>query len=73
MPLQLAADALVGLHLSPQALQLLVVLSSVHVAGGPEQEVSWQLHAPLWQSGVGCEQGAQLAPAVPHDVADCEA
>jgi hypothetical protein len=71
--LQVAADALVGVHLSPQALQLVVVFSSVHVAGGPAHEDSWQLQAPLWQSGVGCEQGAQFAPAVPHEVADCVA
>jgi len=70
--LQVADEAFVRLHLSPQALQLLVVFSSVHVTGGPEHEVSWQLHAPLWQSGVGCEQVPQVAPAVPHEVADCE-
>jgi hypothetical protein len=70
VPLQVADVAFVRLHLSPQALQLLVVSSRVQVAGGPEHEVSWQLHEPLWQSGVGCEQAAQFAPAVPHEVSD---
>ena len=73
MPLQLADDAFVGLHLSPQALQLFVVFNSVQMAGGPVQAVSWQLQEPLWQSGLGCEQGEQLAPAVPHDEGDCDA
>jgi hypothetical protein len=61
------------LHTSPQPLQLAVVVSSVQMAGGPVHDVSWQLHAPLWQSGVGCEHAPQLAPPVPHSVSDCEA
>jgi hypothetical protein len=69
VPLQVADDAFVRVHLSPHPLQLFVVFSRVQVAGGPEHEVSWQLHAPLWQSGVGCEHGPQAAPAVPHDEA----
>ena len=64
VPLQLAADAFVRLHLSPQALQLFVVFRSVQM---PLHVVSWQVHEPLWQSGVGCEHAAQLAPAVPHE------
>jgi hypothetical protein len=59
--------------LSPQALQLLVVVSSVQMAGGPVHDVSWQPHAPLWQSGEGCEHAPQFAPAVPQSVPDCEA
>jgi hypothetical protein len=55
VPLQLAADALVVVHLSPQALQLLVVSSSVHV---PLHSVSVHEHEPLTQKGVGCAQVA---------------
>jgi hypothetical protein len=44
VPLQNAADALVSVHLSPQALQLAVVVSVVQV---PLQTASWQLHEPL--------------------------
>ena len=53
--MQLAVDAFVGVQTSPHALQLLVVLSVVHV---PPQVVSWQVHAPSEQSGVGCAQAA---------------
>jgi hypothetical protein len=53
VPLQLAADAFVRLHLSPQALQFCVVLRRVHV---PLHVVSWQVHEPFEQSGVGCAQ-----------------
>jgi len=68
LPLHVADAALVRLHLSPQALQLLVVFSCVQV---PLHTVSRQLHTPLLQSGLGCEQGAQFAPFVPQDVGDC--
>ncbi len=63
---------MVRLQLSPHALQLLVVLRRLHVAGEPEHKVSWQLQVPLWQSGAGCEQAEHVAPAVPHSVADWE-
>jgi hypothetical protein len=71
--LQVAEAALVRLHLSPQPLQLLVVVSRVQMAGGPVHDVSWQPHEPLWQSGVGCEHPPQFAPAVPQRVSDCDA
>jgi hypothetical protein len=67
VPLHVADCALVRLHLSPHALQLLVVFSVVQV---PLHSVSRQVHAPLLQSGLGCEHGAQAAPPVPQDVAD---
>ena len=70
VPLHVAAEALVRLHLSPHALQLLVVSSSVQMAGGPAQLGSWHEQTPLWQSGVGCAHGPHVAPAVPHDVSD---
>ena len=71
-PLHDAAEAWVRVHLSPQALQLVVVLSVVQV---PLQSTAgaWQLHAPLVQSGLGCEHGAHAAPAVPHEVGDWDA
>jgi hypothetical protein len=69
VPLQVADDAFVRLHASPQALQLLVVFRVVHVV--PPHRVSLQVHAPLVQSGCGCAHGAQFAPPVPQDVADC--
>jgi hypothetical protein len=50
VPLQLSADALVAVHESPHALQLLVVLSSVQV---PPHVDSPQVHAPPEQNGVG--------------------
>jgi hypothetical protein len=49
--------AFTALHLSPHALQLFVVLSSVQVV--PPQSVSLHVHAPALQSGVGC---AHVAP-----------
>jgi hypothetical protein len=67
LPLQFAADALTRLHLSPQAPQLLVVLSAVHVE---PHMVSGHVQAPLVQSGVGWLHGAQAAPAFPHVVPD---
>lgn len=67
-PLQVADCAFVRLHLSPHAPQLFVVSSAVQV---PLHNVSLQVHAPLLQSGLGCEQGEQFAPPVPHDVLDC--
>ena len=54
-PLQLADEAWMRLHLSPHALQLLVVLRPVQV---PLHSVSRQVHAPFEQSGVGCAQVA---------------
>lgn len=57
VPLQ-AGDAsvpFVAVHTAPHALQLLAVLSAVHVV--PPHVVSWQVHAPLWQSGVGWAHG----------------
>jgi hypothetical protein len=65
--LHVADDAFVRLHVSPQALQLVVVLRVVHV---PLQRVSLHEHTPLLQSGFGCAHGAQFAPAVPQDVGD---
>jgi hypothetical protein len=53
-PLQLAADAFLSVHTSPQALQLLVVFSKVHVL--LPQVVSVQVHEPLTHIGVGCAQ-----------------
>jgi hypothetical protein len=66
VPLQLAADAFVRVHLSPHALQLLVVFSSVHVV--PPHSVSRHVHAPLLQSGLGCVHVVWLTqlPAPPH-------
>jgi hypothetical protein len=55
VPLQLALEAPARLHASPQALQLVVVLSSVHV---PLHSVSWHEHAPFKQLGVGWAQVA---------------
>lgn len=65
-PLQLAAEALVRLHLLPQALQLLVVLSSVHVV--PPHSVSRHLQVPFWQSGDGWAQVVPFTqlPVPPH-------
>jgi hypothetical protein len=65
VPLQLALDALVVVQLSPHAVQLLVVLSVVHVE---PHVVCWQVHAPLWQSGVGCAHGVWFSqlPEVPQ-------
>jgi hypothetical protein len=65
--LHVALDAFVRLHVSPQALQLVVVLRVVHV---PLQRVSLHEHAPLLQSGFGCAHGAQFTPPVPQDVED---
>lgn len=65
--MQVADCAFVRVHLSPHALQLFVVFSVVHV---PLHSVSRQVHEPLLQSGLGCEQGEQFAPPVPQDVAD---
>ena len=50
VPVQLAEDAFVAVHTSPQALQFWVVLSSVHVE---PQVVSVHVHEPLEQLGVG--------------------
>jgi hypothetical protein len=58
VPLQLAAEALVVLHLTPHALQLLVVFKFVHVV--PPHSVSRHVHAPFLQSGLGCEQVVPL-------------
>ena len=69
VPLQVAAEALVSVQASPQALQLLVVFSCVHV---PPHVASVHVQAPWTQLGVGCAHAPQLAPAVPHSVADCE-
>jgi len=68
--LQVADCALVRLHVSPHALQLLVVFSEVHVE---PHVVSWHEQTPLEQSGVGWAQGPQFAPFVPQDVPDCPA
>jgi hypothetical protein len=59
-PLQLAADAFVSLHASPQALQSLVEFSCAHVL---PHNVPVQVHAPVTQSGVGCA----------HAIASCQA
>jgi hypothetical protein len=40
VPLHVAEAAFVRLHWSPQALQLLVVVSRVQMAGGPVHDVS---------------------------------
>ncbi len=58
VPLQAGLVALVGLQTSPQALQLLVVVSVVQV---PPQVVAVQEHAPAVQVGVGW---AQAVPAI---------
>jgi hypothetical protein len=65
VPLQLGVPVLT-LQASPQALQLLVVLSSVHVV--PPHSVSLQVHVPALQSGFGCAHGVPLAqlPDAPH-------
>lgn len=52
VPLQVAVPC-VWLHVSPQALQFVVVLSWVHV---PLQLVYEHTHTPLEQVGVGCAQ-----------------
>jgi hypothetical protein len=52
-PLQVAEDAFVRLHTSPQALQSVGVFSSVQVL---PHVVSVQVHDPLTQLGVGCAQ-----------------
>lgn len=54
VPLQLADEALVRLHLTPQALQSCVVLSPEHVLSG--HVVCVHVQAPFWQVGVGCAQ-----------------
>jgi hypothetical protein len=71
VPLQLAAEAFVVVHLSPQALQLLVVVSAVQV---PLHTVSGasHVHEPLTQVGAGCAHAPQAAPPVPHRVFDWE-
>ncbi len=51
VPLLDDVDAFVAVHLSPHAEQFCVVLRSVQVV--PPQSVSWQLHEPFLQSGVG--------------------
>jgi len=55
VPLQESADAFVGVHTLPHALQLLVVLSSVQVA---PHRVSLHVHEPALQSGAGWVQVA---------------
>jgi hypothetical protein len=53
--LQVAIEAFVGLHLSPHALQSLVVLSVVHTGPvGSLHVVAVQVHTPPWHVGVGC-------------------
>jgi hypothetical protein len=52
VPLHVAADALVVVHTSPQALQSLVDVRSVQVL--PPQSVSLHSHVPPTQNGVGC-------------------
>lgn len=57
MPLQLSLLAPLAVQALPQALQLLVVFSVVHtVVPLSLHVVSRQVHEPLEQSGVGCEQ-----------------
>jgi hypothetical protein len=51
VPLQLTAVEFVALQTFPQAAQLLVVFSVVHVL---PHWVSRHLQAPFWQSGLGC-------------------
>jgi hypothetical protein len=62
---QLAIAALVGWHTTPQAPQLLGVLSVVQV---PLHVVSRQVHVPFEQSGVGCAQVVWFThwPMLPH-------
>jgi hypothetical protein len=60
--LQDGALALTGLQTSPQALQLLVVFSVVHV---PPHVVSVHTHDPLEQVGLGWAHGAPLTHAPP--------
>ena len=67
LPLQDADEALTSLHLSPQALQLFVVFSGVHVE---PHTVSWQEQTPLVQSGLGCAHGVQVAPIFPQLLPD---
>jgi hypothetical protein len=58
-------EAPVELHLSPHALQLVVVFSVVHV---PLHIVSRHVQAPLLQSGFGCVHVAWFThmPVPPH-------
>jgi hypothetical protein len=66
VPLHEGAEALVGVHTSPHALQLLVVFRVVQSL--PPHRVSLQVHDPLTQLGVGCAQVAWLTqlPVAPQ-------
>jgi hypothetical protein len=62
VPVHDALVAFVGVHTSPQALQLLVVFKVVHVL---PQVVSVQVHEPPLQVGVGCAQGLPFTSVPP--------